>query len=395
MREVSQAIANHIEPRIFPKISSVVIDGKDCIHVSFEGYNTPYFAYGIARIRVADEDLMMTREELENFFKEKQTEDSWENGISPFSVDQVEEKRVKAYVERGISAKRIGFEYSDKKTALDKLMLTNGEKLLNAGMVLFCDSLYSEIQMAIFAGEERLIFLDIQRERAPIFELIAKAERYIASNIRWRVEFDGSLQRKEIPEIPMDAVREALTNSFCHKDFGSCQTNEVAIHPDRVEIYNPGTFPKGLTPEDFIDGKQRPVLRNPLIASILYYSKDIESFGTGLKRIVDACNESGCKCDFEVLTSGFVVVFHRKNPTVVSDQQVNEQVNESKENRLINLLKINPTATYAFIASELVLSYISARRMIQNLVQAGKLERFGSDKKGGWKILDGSPNEDQ
>ena len=97
LREVSQAIANHINPQIFPKISSVVIDGRACIHVSFEGYNTPYFAYGIARIRVADEDLMMTHEELENFFKEKQTEDSWENGISPFSVNQVEEKRVKAY----------------------------------------------------------------------------------------------------------------------------------------------------------------------------------------------------------------------------------------------------------------------------------------------------------
>lgn len=195
--EVSQAIANHINPQIFPKISSVVIDGKDCIHVSFEGYNTPYFAYGIARIRVADEDLMMTREELENFFKEKQTEDSWENDISPFSVDQVDEKRVKAYVERGISAKRIGFEYSDKKTALDKLMLTNGEKLLNAGMVLFCDSLYSEIQMAIFAGKERLTFLDIQRERAPIFELIEKAERYITSNIRWRLNLMNRFRERK------------------------------------------------------------------------------------------------------------------------------------------------------------------------------------------------------
>ena len=56
----------------------------------------------------------------------------------------------------------------------------------------------------------------------------------------------------------MDAVREALMNSFCHKDYGACQSNEVTIHPDRVEIYNPGTFPAGLSPQDFIDGNQRP-----------------------------------------------------------------------------------------------------------------------------------------
>ena len=52
LREISQAIANHIEPQIFPEINTVVIDGKDCIHIAFEGYNTPYLAYGIARIRV-------------------------------------------------------------------------------------------------------------------------------------------------------------------------------------------------------------------------------------------------------------------------------------------------------------------------------------------------------
>lgn len=129
------------------------------------------------------------------------------------------------------------------------------------------------------------------------------------SNIHWRVHFDGSLQRKEIPEIPADAIREALINSFCHKDYGACQSNEVAIYKDRVEIYNPGSFPEGYKPEDFISGDERPVRRNPLITSILYYSKDVESFGTGLKRIADACNEANCRFAFKIMKSGFVVVF--------------------------------------------------------------------------------------
>ena len=159
-------------------------------------------------------------------------------------VEQVDGKLVERYIERGHEAKRIEFEYADKTSALNKLLLTEREHLLNAGMVLFCESMYAELQMAIFAGTERLTFLDIQRHRGTVFELVALAEKYIMSNIHWRVHFDGSLQRKEIPEIPADAIREALINSFCHKDYGACQSNEVAIYKDRVEIYNPGSFPE-------------------------------------------------------------------------------------------------------------------------------------------------------
>lgn len=215
-------------------------------------------------------------------------------------------------IHRGQEFGRISFDYSDRDTVLGKLSLTAGSYLLNAGMVLFGETPYNDLQMAVFAGTERLTFLDIQREHGTIFELVDRAEKYIFKNIRWRVEF-GSLQRKEIPEIPVDAVREALINSFCHKEYGTGQNNEVSIYKDRVEIYNPGTFPAGYEPEDFISGRERPIRRNPLIAQTLYYSKNVESFGTGLKRIADACDAAGCKYKFEVLKSGFVVVFYRSD----------------------------------------------------------------------------------
>ena len=56
LRDLSQSIAAHIEPKIFPRISEVTIDGKRCIKVEFSGDETPYFAYGRAFMRVADED---------------------------------------------------------------------------------------------------------------------------------------------------------------------------------------------------------------------------------------------------------------------------------------------------------------------------------------------------
>lgn len=79
-----------------------------------------------------------------------------------------------------------------------------------------------------------------------MLKLVDIAENYIKSNIHWRVEFTGTLQRTEIPEIPVDAIREALLNSFCHKDYATGQSNEVAIYKNRIEIYNPGSFQKDL-----------------------------------------------------------------------------------------------------------------------------------------------------
>ena len=313
LRDISQEIANHIEPRIYPEIAVVHIDDKDCIHVSFEGHNTPYFAYNVARIRVADEDKVMSQQELTDYIMEQQSNEGvWERKVSECLTSSVDENSLKEYIHRGQEFGRISFDYSDRDTVLGKLSLTAGSYLLNAGMVLFGETPYNDLQMAVFAGTERLTFLDIQREHGTIFELVDRAEKYIFKNIRWRVEF-GSLQRKEIPEIPVDAVREALINSFCHKEYGTGQNNEVSIYKDRVEIYNPGTFPAGYEPEDFISGRERPIRRNPLIAQTLYYSKNVESFGTGLKRIADACDAAGCKYKFEVLKSGFVVVFYRSD----------------------------------------------------------------------------------
>ena len=104
----------------------------------------------------------------------------------------------------------------------------------------------------------------------------------------WCVEF-GNMTGKEIPEIPLDAVKEAITNPFGHRMFDGGQSNEITVFKNRIEIYNPGTFPANKTLESYVVGNQRPIRRNPLIARTLYYSKDMESFATGLKRIKDAC----------------------------------------------------------------------------------------------------------
>lgn len=381
LREISQAIGNFIEPKIYPEINKLYIDKMEIAEVKFEGYETPYFGYGKARIRIADEDILMSRNELIKYIKNKTYESDWEKQVSDQNINKVNIEDLKGYILKAKKVKRIDFEFSDVESSLDKLSLIKDDKLLNAGMVLFSESLYSELQMAVFATDQRLTFLDIDRKRGNIFDLVNTAEDYVKRNINWRVKFDGSMERKEIPEIPIEAIREALINSFAHKDYGTCQTNEVAVYKDRVEIYNPGTFPDEHNPEDYINDNLRPIRRNPLIASILYYSKDMESFGTGLKRISDLCNKANCKYEFEKQKYGFVVKFYRNilGTTTQDGTQVGTQDN-NRENAILNFCKTPKS-------SEEILHFIGIKsrkylreKILRPLLSSNKLNMTIPDK---------------
>ncbi|MDR1537342.1 MAG: putative DNA binding domain-containing protein [Clostridiales bacterium] len=307
LRDVSESVANHVEPKIYPQINAVYVGDTHCIHVEFTGDNAPYYAFGRAYIRVADTDRQMSAAELESYAGR----DVWDGEVSDKTIADVDETVLRDFIDRANRAGRIDFPFTNNEQVLNRLAVTEGGRLKNAANVLFCGSPMLEVQMAIFAGIERLTFNDIDRKSGSVTELVGIAEKYIRNNIRWRVVLDGSIKRKEIPEIPIEAVREAIINSYCHRLYTSSQNNEITIYSNRIEIYNPGTFPEGLTPQDFINGKERSKKRNPLLAQLMYYTKDIESFGTGLRRITEACKAAGVRVDFEMLKLGFAVVFYR------------------------------------------------------------------------------------
>jgi ATP-dependent DNA helicase RecG len=385
LRDVSQAISNHIEPRIFPEVDPVSIDGKTCIRVIFKGSSAPYFSFGRLYERVADEDKQLTVAEVENLFRRKITQISdWDSTASEIGLDDISEAKLKAYMQKAIASGRIAFEYTTKEEVLGKLNLLPGENPNNAANVMFGESPRLEIQMAIFATEEKLTFNDIRREQGTITELVNSAEKYIINNIRWRAVIDGSsMQRQEIPEVPIVAAREALNNSYAHKDFRVPQINEVAIYSNRIEIYNPGTFPIGLSPEDFLDGSGKSVHRNPLLAKTMYYSKDIESFGTGLKRIADACNEAGVKFEFKPQALGFSVIFYRPEMQMV-DKMVDKVVDIFKRNdrhtAILDYLKTHEFITTSTIMELLGISSTTAKRVVSEMTTQSLLVPQGEKK---------------
>ena len=410
LRKVSQAIGNYISPFIYPDITHEKTDeGKDYVKVSFEGNDAPYACDGKYRIRTADEDVLLSPGELRLRFREAENRiNPWDGRVSDKTVADIDEEALKKFVKRGQEEDRIPFAYTTAKEVLDRLGLLEGDNLRNAAVVLFCPSIYTGLKMGILATHARTDILDLKQEAGVFFDLVDKAEWYIATNTRHRVDTSTGGPSPVYPEIPREALREGLMNAFAHRDWQTFDAIVVDIYNDAVEITSPGWFIEGQDPESHLSGESSSSLnRNPLISRTLYRSGDIEAYGTGIKRIKDECDEVGMKVEYVKVLNGTKLVFHRNDPfgqsLVIEDSPtniptgvgVNVGVNVGESNDLnltrreaevLARLTDDPNATAAQIADLCGVSERSVQRAIRGLREQGIIVREGSDKTGRWIV---------
>ena len=363
-------------------------DGKSCVVVDFSGHDGLYSAYGRFYLRSGDEDRKLSAREIARLIeKQKNYAYSWGTELSDSAPSGADGRTLRAFVKRGRDAGRINFSFDSVRNVLAKLHLVKDGQLLNAGRALFGKDNALEVQAAIFAGKDKITFLDIQSFHGNIFQLAARSEAYIKEHMNWRADLTGS-QRVEIPEVPVRAVREAIINSLCHRDFDNPKSNEVAIYKDRIEIFNPGLFPGDYSPDDFIKGSEPSIPRNPLIAETLFRSEDIEKWGSGLKRISQECRAAGIKVNFKRIKSGFTVVFFRpgykKSEGVIEIAgDVNGGVNGGV-NSLEAEIKKNPGQRLPALRATLKIPGRTIENRIRKLKKAGRIIYRGSYKTGGY-----------
>lgn len=430
LRDVADAITTKIEPKIYPKVTNVKINDKDCILVEFEGDDLPYLADGRAYIRVSDQDKKLSVLEMRKIlFKSENNKEKWEEKLSDVTIADVNENVLKEYIERANEAQRIPFKYTNKKDVLSKLGVIKNNRLLNAGKVLFCDDNGVELQVAIFATDKKVTFIDIDKKTGNLFQLMKEAQDYIRKNMIWTVEITD--KREEYPEIPLDSIREAIVNSYVHRSYLDPKGTEISIFKDRIEIYNPGTFPLEYSPEDYIQNKAHSVLRNPLLANILYRSKDIESYSSGIQRIYNECKERNVKVNFRKEKYGFTVIFYRKeikndenllytNVRIKVDKNVglnisknmaqNEITKDEKgkkilytnvrikvdknvglnvvQKKILTFIMEDAFVKLEELAEKLHVSVRSVERNIDYLKNHNWIKRVGSKKSGYWKVID-------
>ena len=89
-------------------------------------------------------------------------------------------------------------------------------------------------------------------------------------------------------EYPLKAIREGIINALIHRNYEEPSDTRVMIFDDRIEIVNPGSFPKGVTPEN-----PRHVPVNPTLCQLMYDVGFIEKYGTGIFMMKELCKEYG------------------------------------------------------------------------------------------------------
>lgn len=174
--------------------------------------------------------------------------------------------------------------------------------------------------------------------------MLKEAENYIKKNIHWSVDVNG-LYRNEIPEIPVEALREIIVNSFAHADYIGWSKNEIDIHPRRVAIYNPGTFPNEFVPEDFVERDISSKIRNEIICDVLYKCRAVETWGTGLKKTYRLCKEAGVRVGYQKEIDGFWFFFYRNSAKNGINTDTNNYINDLSELEMIIISEIEKDDT--------------------------------------------------
>jgi len=127
--------------------------------------------------------------------------------------------------------------------------------------------------------------IDDRMIRGTLFEAAEEAMQFIISHLKVAFEITGKLERNEIYEYPVSALRELLLNAVVHRDYTSPTDIQIKIFDNAITFFNPGKLYGGLTIEDLKTDSYQSHTRNKLIAEAFYLTRDIEKYGSGYLRV--------------------------------------------------------------------------------------------------------------
>jgi len=385
-----QDIANNCEPPIkilFDEIDEVLI-----VEVR-EGADKPYKCSSGFYNRIGPNSQKLGRQEIIEFMK-AESKIKFDEMINPhfsYKKDFDEAKFKKFLALAGIS-KVISNENILKNLGVAEI--SEGKTFLtNTGILFFAKNLadlyfHTVVTCVLYKGTIKLDVIDKKDFNEDIVSNIDETMMFLKRHLNLRYEFDGGLQRIEVPELPYEALREAVINAVIHRDYFEKGANVmVEIFDDRVDITSPGGLVKGLKPEEF---GTKSMLRNPNIANILQRIKYIEKMGTGINRMQNFMKSSGMKpIKFEF--SGFVTaVFNRAAAVSDVDGGINGGINRGINggiNTVLEYIKNNAGFRLPLISKSLEIPEKTVEKKLKALKKEGKIEYRGSKKTGGYYAI--------
>ncbi len=427
MDSISNAVSDSCTPQIVPNVEPQTVEGKTIIVVTvMPGPNRPYYLKSKGKdngtfIRVAGTSRLAHSERIKELEMEG-ARISWdeltcvgykvtEKATKKLCKDIMKYRKEAGLPNRNVTISQL-VNWKLLKKDEDSVLASNAFVLLTSDYFLF-----SKTQCAVFKGNERTVFLDKREFTGPVYEQIEAATTFVLRNIRLGAKIEG-LVRKESYELPIEAIREMIINAHCHRSLTDDSCVQVAIYDDRLEVTSPGGLYNGLTYEEIMNGHSK--LRNRVIANVFSQMGLVESWGTGIRRIMEAAKSYDLLTpEFQVFDNMFRVNLFRSVLPMVNQKNIGETSEEHRKNigetleehrrsigrtseeqysiekddlnatqqKIIELLATDSRMTGARVAEQIGVSRRNVESNIKKLKEQGILIRHGSTKGGYWEIV--------
>jgi len=351
LEDLTNKIKENTDPKIYPRITKKVIDDKSIIIVEIkESSDHLVLAFGRPYKRVGKSTVRVSKDEYERLILEKHKEKLYFDSqiCKDARLEDINREKIEWFIKQAKRHRGLDIDESlSIEEILERLELVKKKRLTNAAILLFGKKpqeifLQTVIKAIRFKGtdvtEEMIDFKTIEGD---ILSQLEKAEDFIFEHIPKRAWIEeGKLQRQEKWLYPPKAIREALSNSLAHRDYKTTSCIQIRIFDDRLEIWNPGCLPSGLTIEK-LKTKHDSIPRNPLIARAFFWIKYVEEVGTGTNKILRWCEEWELpEPKFEETGTSFVLTFKKSH----INKNIIEKLNE-RQKKVIEYLKKNNRIT--------------------------------------------------
>ena len=302
--ELAGKLHQGISPKSLVSIQVHVLEGKAVLVIEVPaGKDVPYAFRDVIWLRAGDSTQRADAATIRDIVMRRQIEpERWERRFSFADLEaDTDLREIKLAVEEAHKVRRAYFrDASQPLMVLEDFAAAKYGRLTHGGDVLFARNPAARLpQIRIRAmrynsdkaGDK---FSDMKSFEGPLKVIFEEAYSFIVRNTSSVSRFiKGNPKRQDSPLYPEDAVREALINALAHRDY-SAPSGGVSIHifPRRLEIWNSGPLPDGVTEENLPKG-HISVLRNPDIAHALYLRGLMEKAGRGSVLMVQQCRDNG------------------------------------------------------------------------------------------------------
>lgn len=394
-KDISESRANdirqHLREAIVPRsLFTLNIDKGDSGAVLTidvpSGADRPYVFEGAVYVRAGGKTVPASAEAMRRMVEAKATQtERWERRIATgVAVSDLDEQLIRQTV-RKAEDKR-GYNFTDAKNldlVLKDLSLARYGQVTQAADVLFGQRValrhpQTRLRAVCFETNKGGKYRDEQLLEGPAFHLLEQAMAFLKRHVSIAADFlPAKLPRESKPQYPFNALREGIVNALVHRDYAAFSGGlAVSVYPNKIEIWNSGQLPAGITPAELRRETHASVLVNPDISLVFYLHELMERVGRGTFKIVQECRELGMRVpEWSDRDNGVRLTFHALSARDISMMRFNPR--QSKLVRDLTSGTIIRTSDYLSQYAGKI-SERQARRDLAAMASAGYFERRGS-----------------